>query len=404
MHRFCSLCVFAATLLFAACDDPSSAGLDLIGEEGGVPENRSLPASLVEQDSLVEVTGGFASTTNPSVNRALLGVVEDPLFGIATADFFVDFIRPVSLPDGFSDGTVTALTLELPLEYVYGDPTGVSRVELYEITESWNPSDVPPDTSFVDFDNTEVMPFGTAEVSPSDTTLTIELPQAYVTAVGDTLQSSTFGSSYHGIALRTVGNGDGYAGPGIVRGFDASAIRLVAAIADTTVRFGASEVASRLTWSDMPTPPADRIIARDGAEEVIDLGFPFDAEEVEGKPLNNAELRVTLDTLLLNTPASSAEFERPRPDTIELLVEVDDDTAPVQSLGALVFDDDLGVYRFASSLLRSLVQDELLGADIILGYRLRVPNDPASVSVLPIFSPTLPDQTPSLKLVVSGGE
>ncbi|MEO1479501.1 MAG: hypothetical protein AAFV01_13080, partial [Bacteroidota bacterium] len=76
---------------------------------------------------------------------------------------------------------------------------------------------------------------------------------------------------------------------------------------------------------------------------------------------------------------------------------------PIQSLGALVFDEDLGVYRFASGLLTSLVQDELLGADFIKGYRLRAVNNPASVDVLPVFAPTLPDQTPRFEFVVSGG-
>ncbi|MEL7360611.1 MAG: DUF4270 family protein [Bacteroidota bacterium] len=403
MHRLCFLCLIAALTLFAACDDPSSAGLDLIGEEGGVPTSRSLAASAVAQDTLSEVTGGFASTTSPSVSRALLGRAEDPLFGTVAADTFIDFIRPGSLPEGFSDGTVTGLTLELPVDYVYGDPDGISRIELYEITRSWIPTDATPDSSYVNFDDPSVSPFGTVDVSRNDSTISVELPGSYVEAIGDTLTSSTFGSSYRGIALRAVGNGDGYAGPGVVRGFDATRIRLVAAIADTTVRFRASEVASRISWSDLPATPADRIVARDGAEEAIDLDFVFDADGIAGQPLNNAEFRVALDTLLLATPAGAGDFERPRPEAIELLLEVESEGNPIQSLGALVFDEDLGVYRFASGLLTSLLQDELLGADFIKGYRFRAVNNPASVDVLPVFAPTLPDQTPRFEFVVSGG-
>ncbi|MEM8600632.1 MAG: hypothetical protein AAGF99_11990 [Bacteroidota bacterium] len=401
MIRLSLLSALVFALALSACDEPSSAGLDLIGEEGGVPMPLTVSASAIEQDTLSEVTGGFAALSLPTVSRTLVGRADDPLFGVVSADAFIDFVRPASLPEGFTDGTVTRVVLELPVEYVYGDPEGVSRYELFEIPDDWSPTEASPDSVFVDFGTAEAI--SSVDVSRSDTTVTIELPEAWVGARGEALTASGFESEFHGLALRAAGDGEGYAGPGIVRGFDAPRIRLALSVADTTVRFAANEVATRIAWGDVPSTPQNRIVARDGANEVIEMAFPLDREGVAGQPLNNAEFRVALDTLLYDTPAGSAEFERPQPETLEFLGVLEGETNALLRLGVMVFDADLGVYRLSSATLTSFMQDEILGANVFSGYQLRVPNDPASLDVLPVFSPELPDQAPRFEFVVSGG-
>lgn len=402
----------ALLLGLAACDNPSSAGLELIGEEGGVPVAVIVSAADVVQDtdSLSDVTGGFAATSNPSALRALAGVARDPSFGTVTSDAFLDFVRPTSVPEGFVGSTAQRVVLELPVDYVYGDSLAVTRFDMYEIPDDWEPGGAQPDTTFIDF--AAVTPFASFDIGRSDTTATFELPAAWVAEKAGALTSDTFESSFHGFVLRPVGDGDGYSGPGSVRGFDAPGVRLAVTVADSTVRYAANEVFSRVTWGDGMLPAGDLAVARDGAMESISVRFDYD-ESVLQRPLSSAEFRLKPDTMLTTMPVGGVEFVRPRPEAVELFgVNPDPESgvSPLIRIGRMAFDNELGEYRFSSIALTGAMQDELLGTEQFERFVVQIgassrqlgsANTAATVSVLPVFGPSLSDQTPRFEFIVT---
>ncbi|MEM8559279.1 MAG: hypothetical protein AAGG50_15765 [Bacteroidota bacterium] len=401
LRRCCAGWACALLLTLAACDNPSSAGLDLIGEDGGVPVAVIEPAVVVVPDTLSEVTGGFAAVANPTAARVLAGEARDPLFGTVTTDAFLDFVRPTSVPDGFTESTPSRLVLELPIDYVYGDSAAVTRFDVYEIPADWEPVGARPDTTFIDFATTT--PFASFDLGRSDTTATFELPSAWITEKGETLTSDTFESAFHGFVLRASGDGEGYTGPGGVRGFDAPSIRLAVTVADTTIRYAANEVFTRIAWDDAPSRTDDLAVARDGAQESISVEFDY-GTNVRQRPLSSAEFRLKLDEMLTDMPVNGVEFVRPRPEALDLFgtnPDAEPGDNPLVRIGRLGYDNELGEYRFSSVALTNAMQDELLGSVQFERFVVRLVSTPAAVSVLPIFGPSLTDQTPRFEFIVT---
>ena len=74
----------ASLVLFPACDDPTSAGLELAGGPTGEPVAYAAAPSTFESAEIEDITGNSASV--------LTGQVADPLLGTIETKGYIDFI------------------------------------------------------------------------------------------------------------------------------------------------------------------------------------------------------------------------------------------------------------------------------------------------------------------------
>ncbi|MEM9997683.1 MAG: hypothetical protein AAF809_08275, partial [Bacteroidota bacterium] len=138
-------------------------------------------------------------------------------------------------------------------------------------------------------------------------------------------------------------------------------------------------------------------------QESISVEFDY-GTNVRQRPLSSAEFRLKLDEMLTDMPVNGVEFVRPRPEALDLFgtdPDAEPGDNPLVRIGRLAYDSELGEYRFSSVALTNAMQDELLGSVQFERFVVRLVSTPAAVSVLPIFGPSLTDQTPRFEFIVT---
>lgn len=137
-----ALVAFALILALSACKKtPDTIGNDLIDDNNYI--------NVFYTDTLQVFSHSyFDSIGTKNVRYALLGSVNDPVFGLTEAGFYTQF-RFSSAGQNFGTAPVfDSLVLQLALSNVYGDTTTLQTVHVYELTDSISTSDSEPYYSY----------------------------------------------------------------------------------------------------------------------------------------------------------------------------------------------------------------------------------------------------------------
>lgn len=305
-----------ALLSVTACSDPAGVGGN-IGRDslsGGDPITEEVVVSSAEQEASPARTG----FTGGGPWRVLSGRVVDDLAGTIVADGYLDYLGTVARPDTIANAPVEDLNVTLTLERVYrhGDPSAPLTVELFDLSQEAEMGDATADASFP----TEAQPITTFDVSPSDTTTTVTLPDAWVQEHQDALQSDSLGdsgSSFDGFKLATT------TGNAVVLGFDYDDAVLSLSTPADTVNFLPTQSFTHIERTADPTTSlaADERLLLDG----VGLGLAFDWTSntrldsllSENIALSRAEITVPFDTTIYDN--TGANFVRPEPTGYRLL-------------------------------------------------------------------------------------
>ena len=375
LHRTFALCSVAFLLLLNACDDPASAGRDLVVEEGVGPQVVTQRAEAVSSAPLSKVTG--------NQDRFLTGRVDDPLFGAVSATGYFDF-EEEERPESFDEGALEAASLALINDYRYGDTTATVTLELHEMPNEWEAADAPADTTL------SAGPLVTSfSFQPTDSLVRVPLPDAWLEDHDEDLRSSDFNEAFHGFRLRPAGANE------TVVGFTSELSRIRLINESDTARYPLQKVLTGLTRQTSPDPPAGRLAFQDGVGPTLRL--ELDTEALEASAINRAALRLQVDTETMEQQKPS-DFARPQPSSLVLIgVQENGEEVPLGP-GAL---NEEGQYVFAGSLLRLHLQEVLLeGASPFSYYRLSPPFNPqepipGTMTINSVLFYGLPDALPS---------
>ena len=371
--------LLGALFLFtcAACEDPSNVGVGLIGE-GGEPVLERVDAARLDTTAKRDVTG--------NTQRLLAGTVADPLLGTITAEGFLDMLN-VSGDNitSFRDTMVTSATLRLVPDYAYGDTTRQVALTLFSMPEEFDATSALADTTLM-----AGVAITTFSFLPTDSLVTVPLPETWIAENDTTLRSTSVASGFHGFKLAAV-PGSGNA----VVGFDRSETVLEAIAGADTVFFGQSsgttsgfKSLTTLSREGEPVLPSDRAVLQDGVGPGVRLDLDLTDTAFLGEALNRAEVVVYADLFMLQQSAP-AGFVRPPIEPVELVGVDEDGNVPSLSDGSPLLSifaelDEEGRLRFSSNVLRVLMQEVLLERDSDIDhFELRAP--PALTSISPLF-------------------
>ena len=372
-----SVSLALSAILLAGCDSPTGAGLDLAGGGTGEPISFSVPPTTFESAPVKDITGGSS--------RVLAGTVDDPAVGTTTAIGYMDFQLESSLTTAFTDGPVTEATLTLQKDYLYGDTSAATLFSLTDIEDSWLDTGARSDT--VLSTGAEVIQFS---VQPSDTTITIPLPQTWIAANDTTLRSVFFNSAFHGFQISTSSTD-------FVAGFTIGGSSLQIVSGGDTLNFGASQSLTNVSSTPLASPPTDRILLQDGSGVGIDMFIDeSSSDSLTLSVLSRATLTVSADTASL--AAAPPGFVRPTVRNLELFGSTENGI-DVQ-IRAIEIDDD-GKFVFESDLFRDALQQQFIDDPVFESFSIRVPGTLNSISPLTLFAPGVPDKEPSIDVTAS---
>jgi len=363
-------------LLLSACDSPTGVGSGLVGDVGGAPTELAFSPADMATAVEADYTGGSGT-----LQRMLVGVVDDPALGQIRATGHMDFVSPsTGLSDAFSGGTVTGATLVLNLVYVYGDTTGSVTVRLNDLQDEFAAAEARADTTFAagEFVTEQSIAVTRASVS-------IPLPSDWITRWDGTLRGSSFSEDFHGFRLEAV------AGNAVV-GFQLFQSYLDVVSGGDTLAFGATSVHSSLEFQEPFSTPQDMIVLQDGRGVGTALQFDLDDDRLDLATLSRARLELPFDSTLTNQ--APAGFYRPAASLsgLELdVVGVDPVARYVLDATAVVSE---GVLRFESSDLLAVVRLILDGDSSLDHFELRVNPAVSSLDVLHLALPTHPTSVP----------
>ena len=311
--------------VLAACSDVTSdVGLGLLEENAG-PELIHAQPSVFEAIPHRDVTG--------AQNRVLTGHVMDPQAGTVRAIGYANF----SAADGTSiSGDVTVAGLRLVVDYLYGDSLQTMSIGLHDILASWEAPGGRADTS---------LSFG-AEITqvsfaPTDTVITIQMPDNWVDQHRDALGSLDFDSGIHGIAFVGVSR------TGVV-GFTSTRSILYVKTETDSVALDMSKTISGISRLDEPLLQDDLVLLQDGSGPSIRIDF--DLAQFRGRPLNGATVRFPFETIV-----APDNFVRPNAPELQLVM-VTDPAEPVIVIADLLRVND-NEYRGSEASLGAFMQD-----------------------------------------------
>lgn len=363
-----------ALFLLAACnDDPSGVGIGVSpdGFDGGTPQVVSLSPTTFEVASIDDVTGNSA--------RILAGRVTDPVIGEMEATGYLDVSLPVTLPDGFTDGTVAAAELVLVPEgsnnnisapqYVYGDTTTTMTLDIYDMPAEWDAttSDTkPPAGNLI----TTSAPF-----TPGDT-VRIDLPDTWsgFSSLNDT---TDFAESFHGFQLRAQ-SGNAVVGFAVV----GTSSLLEVTVGEETVTYDGTRSLSaieRLTTPDL----GDRVLIQDGFGQGLAFSFTIPDSLVDA-PVSRASLELQTDTTLFDPATIPAGFVRPRSDELVLQGFTDAGDNILTNPAPL---DGEGSYVFSTNATLEIFQQQVFGEPTVDRYRLTLSQSSNTINPLLFYSP-----------------
>ena len=330
---------FACGLLLctlAACDSSSGIGAD-VGDDlqGGDPQAIALVPDSSDYRSTATAAPVTGNTRASRAWRFLVGRVQDPLAGTATAHGYFDLNPTAEISTGVLNGDLSNLQAELSLDpqYVHGDSTATVEFAIFDLDDNPDFEDARADATFPDSAQVE----GTFTVSAdADSVVTIELPASWLEDhlaqlqdTSDVDDQARFRESFKGFRLEARSSVSASA-PGAVIGFSSrsSVLRLSRTDIDEAQTYTVSQSFTNVSWSDVPDAavPADRILLRGGDTQALRAAFDFEQVRTDtllGAPLNRVRLDFPIDT----TAAASLppDFVRPRVQGYRLLMKRNDD-------------------------------------------------------------------------------
>ena len=357
-------------MVTVGCTDPASdLGSDLLGMDQE-PEVLPVAPTLFASKPFADITGQAA--------RVLLGTVDDPLMGSMSATAALEF--DLGFPDAAPE--VTGAEIFLRRTYLYGDTTSMLTVAVHDILESWNATGVKADTTLVLGPQVTTHTF-----LSSDSTVTILMPQEWVSLYADTLEHAEADSLFHGLALVPVsGNAIG--------GYINTRIRLDLHSADDTTMFDYSTSVTMTQRQTEPALPEHRIAFQDATGPTVQLNFDFSG--LDSHPINGAVLLVYVDTLAMNE--APMDFVRPVLNELNL-VAVRDEDAPALLVSTAQLSDD-GIYAFSGSDMAVFFYQVLFGVEEYLYLELRAPVLENSISSLVLHDVGAEQMAPELRLIL----
>ena len=379
VHKLVASCGFILPILLGltACEDPSSVGLGLVGDEGGAPVVSTMPFShvaLAPEPGLRDNTG-----------QVLVGVVDDPTLGPFQATGYVDFQINTSQPEAYRNGVVDAAILRLENTYVYGDTLQEITLALHEALAEYSATGSTLDS---------LPPLG-PEITrfsflPTESVVSAPLPADWVAAHDATLRSTQFAAEFHGFQLVPV-SGNAIVGFANVV---ASASDLRSIVGSDTVDFGAVKSITRFEREgDAPALPG-RLVTQNGLGPRLHLNF--DLTPFAGNAVNRANLRLRVDTLAL---APAPNFVRPAVTEMSLYGITQDSVSVLLDVGSV---DQNAFLDFDSESFRSVVQALVLDAEPFDRYELRFPvTGGNTVNALVMFDTTAVEAAPSVVLTTT---
>lgn len=338
--------VAAGSLLLFACEDPSSVGLGLVGDDSGQPITETLELSTFESAPEVGIVD--------NLGEFLAGSVNDPTMGSISAVGYFDIRSNNNLSENYRTGTVERAILRLENSYVYGDTLDGLTLGLHEVL-----------TEFTGFGSTadsiptvgpELLQF---TITPADSIIEVDLPESWVNTNNTALRTANFGNTFHGFQLVPI------SGNAVV-GFHNAVTRLTAIrsiVGTDTVNFSAEKSITSLSRLSEANLPPGRLPLQDGIGPKI--AFNFNIDSLQNVSLNRFAVRLPADQDILETPAN---FYRPPIEILSLHGVLSDSTSEQLALGAL---DDEGNFDFSSDVLHAVLQQFLLGLDPYERYEIR---------------------------------
>jgi hypothetical protein len=137
----CLVCAaIAFTILQTSCNDASSIGADLLDQDQlsvAYIDTFKIETSTVREDSvLVPLSDNFFSTYP-------IGIIEDPIFGSATAGVYLEFLRNGNFisPKDLKGAKVDSVVMSLQYDSTaYGDISKPRSMEVYRVNEVISPT------------------------------------------------------------------------------------------------------------------------------------------------------------------------------------------------------------------------------------------------------------------------
>lgn len=141
----------ALALAFVSCKKtPDTIGNDLIDENSVVSVARTDTTLIVCHSYLDDSIG------SKNVRYALLGSLNDPVFGTTEAGFYTQFRLSSSGQNFGTNAVLDSLVLQLALNSVYGDTSTLLTVHAYELTDSISTDESYYSYSTLPYNNTDL--------------------------------------------------------------------------------------------------------------------------------------------------------------------------------------------------------------------------------------------------------
>lgn len=392
-------------LLLPACDDASNVGLGVGPDSlrGGVAKQVTVAPALdtTRQPPLT----GLQFQPEQQTWRFLVGRVDDPLSGTIEADAYLDVLGRISFPDEIFSAESSELAAELRFttSYLHGDSTSTVDVRLRDLTEEAVMHQARADTTFP----AESEIITTATVTPTDSLVTLDLPQSWISEQLSTLrdtsdQGGAFQEAFHGFKLEATGGN-------AVVGFAASTPKLrLTHTADSVsadyLGFKTFTHIARPANGTPPEVPENYILLQDGIGTQLNMEWDFGANPLDSlsqSPLNRAEIYVPVDTIALKERSGSETFVRPIPRGYRMVL-VRDDAQQSLALNANALPGAAHALNRAPSDVNNpgvfpFFEQSLLGSEVFSTYQVIVADrSSSSVSVGETLSIGLPSTLPAL--------
>lgn len=373
------LLTLLSLLALTACENPTGVGDSFVDDV----TPRRFVLTLPDADTLrvSDVTG--------QAGPVLAGEVYDPLLDVTLrAHGFIDFTGPILN----TLATVTGAELLLDPVYAYGDTTATLTLVVYDMPKEWASANARSDTTFDTGEELARFSF-----KPSDTLLTVPLPEKWITKNDTSLTKviGPFDSDIHGFSLRVEGRG-------AVVGFSEIGSLLRLRSGTDTLRLDVGKFHTTLRKTGTPKQFDGRLTVMDGIGPVAEMNFTL-PDSLRGAVANNVTLRVTADTTLLqsNLPPN---FVRPllvrlllygvtRDGKEVLLQDLTNATNPSGFLRS-------GTFAFNDLIFTAQLQAALLQKSTLTGFKLRVAHSPNTVSPIILYDETAGDKAPRLVLTL----
>ncbi len=425
----------AALLSLSACSDSTDVGLGVGPDslEGGEPVTLDVIPDL-DTTRTPSITGeNLRQAPSQGTWRFLTGVVDDPIPGTGTieAEGYVDFAGRSALPSPIvsaDNANSLAAELRLTTNYVHGVSDEPIEVKVYGLIAEAEMDSARANASF-DADETDPVSVDTAQVTPTDSLVTIELRQSWIDENLTTLQD-------------TSDDGAGFED-------NFSGFKIVAPNSQAVVGFSAANATLRLTHTpdtvtaDYPglktfthieqrnvtaSPPDNYELLLGGVGVNLRMEWTYGEEEFRNEnpidsmpakrsrvlPLNRAEIFVPADTIAMDD-FSGSNFVRPLPNGYRMIATRTSDAPPCGAVrlpvfsqaneacvlplvpsaapGAALVSDNVAFPIFQQSF-RRVRNDQ---SPFFTTYRVRVADrDSASVDQSTTIQPGLPSTLPVL--------